>query len=114
MKGYGTLFVYQKFSMINLFMYDAFLACHSLSQTVMGIILFAFWLIPHEYSLSVFKDCYCTKMQISYLSFVCLFVSYCFDINFDCLFLFFSVLVLTCQLLCSYGQSVNVTFIGMS
>ena len=37
--------------MLNIFTFDAFSFCHSLGQSVTGIKMFIFWLIPEEYGI---------------------------------------------------------------
>ena len=40
--------VIKNISMLNVFMFEVFSVCHSLGQSVTGIALFIFWLIPQE------------------------------------------------------------------
>ena len=43
------------FYLLDMFMFNAFSVCHSLCQSVTGIALFIFWLIPYTLKLFVFN-----------------------------------------------------------
>ena len=61
--------------MLNMFTFDVLSVCHSLSQPVMVIALFIFWLITHEYNFS---------LKIYKMQNICMLNMFTFDVFSDC------------------------------
>ena len=115
--------------MLTLLMFDAFSTCHSLSQTVMGVILFSFWLINQEYSFlekfiknrlyfllfcssfifTVFKGNAVFPYQRMLIVLYCILsVRLLFYINFDCVFVYLFPYLSNTSLQCTIGPCFSV------
>ena len=106
-------------SILNIFSFDSFSVCHSLSQTVMDVTLFNFWLVTIK-NVTVYRF-ELLKYRIYALLFYSFFVFTVIEIMSSirlkelncavlqtCYLSILSVSFLSCQLLRSYGQLVLV------